>query len=376
MRRVKITTQIETWAQDYADEMEGKVAHAGFKSDTTPLVKLQELENQLRDSKTEILVQFGKRRYHHYKADTQPQYADYVKLIQTIYTGLNNVKPSGYLALKNQFNKLVPDTEIVKVRVKAKRKTMSFADRVVEAMRYDAVQSKIFGKYIRLLGFRSCVYCNAQFATTATVSKVVKEKGVFKKIRKVPGTFYELDHNLPKSVYPFLCTNFYNLQPCCGSCNRRKNSNALDYSVYYEDGDGSDPRPLHFALLPTDVIEFRTNNKCDNIGAHLCNAGSNLPPTDKNSTLAKKFENMFGVQGVYDEYKDLVEELLWRHKIYSKGYVSALDAQMTGLGVSSFDFKQYILGTYTDDKDAFKRPFTIMLQDLWEQLEGKKASDI
>lgn len=231
MRRVKITPQIEAWAQDYADEMEGKVAHAGLKSDAAPLVKLQELENLLRDSKTEILVQFGKRRYHHYKADTQPQYADYVKLIQTVYTGLNNVKPSGYLALKNQFNKLVPDTEIVKVRVKAKRKTMSFADRVVEAMRYDAVQSKIFGKYIRLLGFRSCVYCNAQFATTATVSKVVKEKGVFKKIRKVPGTFYELDHNLPKSVYPFLCTNFYNLQPCCGSCNRRKNSNALDYSV-------------------------------------------------------------------------------------------------------------------------------------------------
>lgn len=376
MRRVKITPQIEAWAQDYADEMEGKVAITGIKSDATPLIKLQELENLLRDSKTEILVQFGKRRFHHYKADTQPQYADYVKLIQTVYTGLNNKKPSEYRALKNQFNKLVPDTEIVKVRVKAKRKTTSFADRVVEAMRYDAVQSKVFGKYIRLLGFRSCVYCNAQFATTATVSKVVKEKGVFKRIRKVPGTYYELDHNLPKSVYPFLCTNFYNLQPCCGSCNRRKNSNPLDFSVYYEDGDGSDPRPLHFALLPTDVIEFRTNNKCDNIGAHLCNAGNNLPPTDKNSTLAKQFENLLGVQGVYDEYKDLVEELLWRHKIYSQGYVNALSAQMKRLGVSSFDFKQYILGTYTDENDAFKRPFTIMLQDLWEQLEGKKASDI
>lgn len=93
-------------------------------------------------------------------------------------------------------------------------------------------------------------------------------------------------------------------------------------------------------------------------------------------TLAKKFENTFGIQGIYNEYKDIVEELLWRHKIYSKGFVKSLDAQMKSLGISSFDFKQFILGTYVDESDAFKRPFTIMLQDIWEQLEGKKADKI
>ena len=36
MRRVKITPQIEAWAQDYADEMEAKVAITGIKSDATP----------------------------------------------------------------------------------------------------------------------------------------------------------------------------------------------------------------------------------------------------------------------------------------------------------------------------------------------------
>ena len=49
---------------------------------------------------------------------------------------------------------------------------------------------------------------------------------------------------------------------------------------------------------------------------------------------------------------------------------------MKSLGISSFDFKQFILGTYVDESDAFKRPFTIMLQDIWEQLEGKKAEKI
>ena len=127
---------------------------------------------------------------------------------------------------------------------------------------------------------------------------------------------------------------------------------------------------------PKNLIEYRLNNKCDGIGAHLCNKDTDLPPTDRVRTLARNYENILGVQGVYDEYQDFITELLWRHKIYSKGFVKSLDMQMKSLGISSFDFKQFILGTYTDETDSFKRPFTIMLQDIWEQLEGQKASMI
>lgn len=387
MRRIEITQQIEVWAKAYANEMEDTSANSPFKTGRDPVSKLQELEASLRDHSTEILIAFkqmtkkGKTKSanHHYRADQKSEFAEYVKLIWTVYPGLNCVKPSGYDALTRRFDILVSHKDIDKVRIKikGKKKVKSFADLIVEAMNYSKVQSEIFSPYVKKMGFRTCVYCNAQFATTATISKVVRDnKGRLKKINHEPGTFYELDHNRPKSIYPFLSTNFYNLQPCCSSCNRRKSNSKFSFSVYYENGDGSEIHPLHFAIKPKDLIEYRVSNKCDGIGAHLCNKGTDLPPTDRVRSLAKKFEITLGVQGVYDEYQDFVTELLWRHKIYSKGFVKSLDAQMKSLGISTFDFKQFILGTYTDEQDAFKRPFTIMLQDIWEQLEGQKASKI
>lgn len=34
--------------------------------------------------------------------------------------------------------------------------------------------------------------------------------------------YYDLDHGKPKAKYPYLCTSFFNLQPACPSCNRKK----------------------------------------------------------------------------------------------------------------------------------------------------------
>lgn len=332
MRRIEVTRQVEAWAKDYADKMEDTSARSPFQAGTDPVSKLKDLEAYLRDHSTEILIAFkqktkkGKTRSasHHYCADRKLEFAEYVKLIWSEYPGLNRIKPSGYDALIRRFDRLVSHKNIDKVRVKIKGKKneKSFADLIVEAMNYDKVQSKLFSPYVKQLGFRTCVYCNAQFATTATVSKLVRDnKGRLKYINHVPGTFYELDHNRPKSIYPFLCTNFYNLQPCCSSCNRRKSNSKFSFSVYYENGDGSEIHPLHFAIKPENLIEYRLNNKCDGIGAHLCNKDTDLPPTDRVRTLARNYENTLGVQGVYDEYQDFITELLWRHKIYSKGFV-------------------------------------------------------
>ena len=88
------------------------------------------------------------------------------------------------------------------------------------------------------------------------------------------------------------------------------------------------------------------------------------------TTIAGKFVNMFGIQGVYEEHEDIVEEILWKHKIYSKGFMTAMENQIKTLGIAGFDMKRFILGGYYDKEDDFlKRPLSIMKNDLWEQLE-------
>ena len=65
----------------------------------------------------------------------------------------------------------------------------------------------------------------------------------------------------------------------------------------------------------------------------------------------------------------LVEELLWRNRIYTKGIVDATNKQFEKLDIEKgFDFDRYILGTYAKKDEVLKRPLTAMKQDLWEQL--------
>lgn len=70
-----------------------------------------------------------------------------------------------------------------------------------------------------------------------------------------------------------------------------------------------------------------------------------------------------------NEHEDIVEEILWKHKIYSEGFMTATINQIKSLGIDGFDMKRFILGGYYDkEEDFLKRPLSIMKNDVWEQL--------
>ena len=60
--------------------------------------------------------------------------------------------------------------------------------------------------------------------------------------------------------------------------------------------------------------------------------------------------------------------MLWRHKIYSSSGIAALKDGFKELFQDGFDIDRFLLGTYADAKDVFKRPLTIMKQDVMKQL--------
>lgn len=379
MRRRLIDSSIKIMADCYARHLEDAT---NFEKGQSPLERLLTLEHKLRLASAKIKVEIMPRKgrhpakYTNYTGRTKPELADYVKAIADNYAGLNSLLPSKYKS--DVIDKIEPKLkgiDVEKVRVKIGRKNRTLSEFIVEAMRYKYVQEKLMQRFMHKLEIKSCAYCNAQFAVTALVEseRTVDRKGKLR-IKHAEGSFYELDHNLPKSKYPYLCTNFYNLQPCCSSCNRRKNARELGFSMYYELGNPMPFRPLHFALEAKDLIAYRVRNRCKGITAHLCNIGFDTKPVEGDGSLADRFNQILGVDGVYQEFSDEIEEILWRHKIYSKGMVTSLSAQMKALGIKSFDFKRFILGTYTEDSDAAKRPLTVMAQDVWEQIDGCKAS--
>lgn len=368
MRRILITLQIKDIARQYAKRLENG---DDFTKGNAPKDKLRLLASALGKSSTRIRILKNKATY---KGASFLASAKYVQTILNNYDGLNNLLPSQYDSfIGDKLNSIIIGEKPNDIKVKIRKKQeCSLSDLIVEAMGYSKVQSSIMPKYIRDLGIKTCVYCNAQFATTASLHTIkISKKGAL--IKNEAMACYELDHNKPKSKYPYLCTNFYNLQPSCSSCNRRKGDRELQFSLYYEDIQDDSSRPVHFALNGEDIIRFRATNKCDGIKAFLCNNSKDVPPPIADTTsIAGELNTKLGIQSVYDEHSDVVEEILWKHKIYSSGLMSALSRQLPSLGITGFDIKRFILGGYfTRESDFLKSPLSVLKDDVWEQLDKK-----
>lgn len=408
MRRILIDENIQNLAADYVSNLPHIVGDVK--------TRLQTLAEDLKLSSTEILVctpEKNKKTKNNQSIrkktspsaieatnaeqplkDKQEKYkgvshkgvdyqsvSEYVEKISELYETLNSMLPSQFGSCSNEIDGFLGGVPVEDIWVSLKgNEKQSLYELIVAVMGYDKVRSDLMPNYIKKLGIRTCVYCNAQFAMTTLIEDVHEriktgKRGRPKDARIIPlmGGYYELDHNKPKSKYPYFCTNFYNLQPCCSSCNKRKSAQDLPFSLYYEDGD-KHHSPLHFAISPIDVIEFHTKGKCKEIKPYLCDENHPGQPVEakKDGTLAERFNYIFDIDRIYAEHEDEVEELLWRNKIYTKSIVDATNKQFEHLGIDGFDFDRYILGTYAKREECLKRPLTVMKQDVWEQVTKVK----
>ena len=368
MRRILIDNRIKDLAADYVKDISIEVV--GVEN------FLRSLAEELKKRTTKICV-CTPDNTNCYKGDEYQSVSQYVGEIANQYGRLNNLLPSQFDGVMSQIDGKLGMIKVEDIIVKLKDKEKKpLYELIVDIMGYNKVRKKIFPQYVNELNIKTCVYCNSQFAITTFIEDVhekimLGKPGRPKKAIVIPrlGGYYEIDHNKPKSRYPYFCTNFYNLQPCCSSCNKRKLARDLPFSIYYEEGD-PDPAPLRFAISPQDVIDFHTKGKCKGVKPYLCDEAN---PTKrvvakKDGTLAERFNYIFDIDKIYAEHDDEVEELLWRNRLYTQGIVSATSSQFKSLKIEGFDFGRYILGTYPNREDALKRPLTAMKQDIWEQV--------
>lgn len=163
-------------------------------------------------------------------------------------------------------------------------------------MRYDYVYHGII-PYLQKIDIRTCIYCNVQYAATAK-----KQNGTYE-------VFYELDHFYPNSLYPFLCTNFYNLQSYCGACNKHK-SNKRIHSIYIQTIGMK--KPLHFSSVLTEGLWLTYIWQAKNGWQTDC---FDAP---SNTTLRDNHKDCFHITALYAAFKDVAEEIIWKHKAWDE----------------------------------------------------------
>lgn len=283
-----------------------------------------------------------------------PDYANYVKTIKDKYCLLLILKPQYFdIVAKKYFNcystinlsKKIQDSNKYPLTINYYFKSKKFYELIIDALRYDEVRNE-FLPYIYELGITSCVYCNAQFATT-----IINEK------KKYSGK-YELDHYYPKSKYPFLCTSFFNLQPSCANCNKSKKDNPINFNLYTNDIDSISP--FSFELEKNSLIKYMLDQKYVDLKLSFnCN----------DVKLKKNHEKNFHITELYETHKDVVEELIWKAKIYNKSYKDSLKQSFNNLFPNNTDFNRLILGNYTKPNQIHKRPLALLEQNIARQLK-------
>ena len=187
MRRMTITPEIEALAEEYKERLLYKTPKNSVVSRACSNLKF--LRDKINEGGIEPLQDIA--------------YVDYIERIENRYEILLTMHPKDFCDEFDAFNEIVGGTHLsdnllVKVNRKGESiqpRNVKFYELLVWALRYENVQGSIFPDYIRKLGIRTCVYCNAQYAIATRQNKA----------------FYQLDHCFPKSRYPFLATSFFNL---------------------------------------------------------------------------------------------------------------------------------------------------------------------
>jgi len=286
------------------------------------------------------------------------KYRQYVDKIITEYEPILSATPDKMRTLIREFDALNVD-----VNRKIPNKKIKFYEAIVSAMRYDALRDKESIPYLKNSGIRVCVYCNSQYALTVEniYYRYTKKRKIRKQVRERKALL-ELDHYYPKSVYPFLCTSFFNLYPVCSSCNRSKSDSEEIFFELYTENTVQNLNTFNFRIDDESLVRYKTCKRCSvlKFGFEAINSRDNDLKEGHNKT--------FCIEGIYKTQQDLAEEIIIKSDIYTPAYKKSL---LTSFGSAICDesmLNRLILGNYSKEEDIHKRPLAKFTQDLAIQL--------
>lgn len=340
MRKITIDQKIIQLAENYQKELLYTYPTKDRVSRST--MELEKLKDRI--TKKELCLA---------KGDPKPL-SEYIDKMIRHYQFLLVAQPRHYKKIIGFFEKTIQADDISSLTLKSPKGNLLFYEEIVRCMRYDYVQRKVFPSYIRALSLKTCVYCNSQHAIT-TKNNI---------------TTYELDHCWPKSKHPYLCTNFFNLQPCCGCCNKHKSSTTFETKHYnlsiWKTPNDKDDKLFGYKINDNSLAQFLLDHKQESLSIEF----------DKTQTGDAEYESLIEaikqklhIEELYKEHKDIAEEVVWKATSYSPSYLASLrKAFAQKYDETPENWARLLLGTYTSTNESYKRPLAELIQDIARQL--------
>lgn len=338
MKRIVLTPVLEQYAQDYLEEIRNLIADK-------PETRLARLSDDLKLAGYKDEAGYVDIIYRHFPeiiTATPEQMGNKIAPLFAACHGMNLSNPI--------------DIALTAADGRKKQVSQKFYSLVVDALGYNEVQQKVFPKYIKKMGIKSCVYCNAQYAVAAKKGKTDGGKAYI--------STYTLDHYLPKSEYPYLASSFFNLYPCCSACNQAKSYKDPIFELYIKPGETIEKRnPFEFHLDSYSFVKYSMSGDADDLKVSL-KPRVGIPQKELNV-----YEDYFHISKLAANYNDTIEEIIWKYRMYNKAGRKALYDSFSQLLPKTTVFNRFILGNYDQERDILKRPLAKLVQDVAKQLK-------
>lgn len=188
------------------------------------------------------------------------------------------------------------------------------------------------------LKIRVCPYCNRNYIFTANASGTPKVRAQF-------------DHYLPKKKYPIFALCFYNLIPSCSICNKLKGEQLISFNPYQE----GFPINQKF-ILSKGESDLSWVHPTSELKVSLTNSKDNLNKTQ------------FLLEQLYQQHADVAKEIVMKAQAYNDNYYDGIIHSFQGAGYTKEYINNLIWGTYTNDNQLEKRPFSKFTKDILKQI--------
>ena len=205
--------------------------------------------------------------------------------------------------------------------------------------------------FIQELHVKVCPYCNRQYITS-----------FHKNNHQV--TTADIDHYYPKSQYPLLSMNFFNMVPSCSICNsrlkgkKRINQIEIHLNPFFDDTDS-----LIFAVN-NDSLEalYNFSNSEVKISVDI-----NRTKNKSNQKRAENSKKMFYLPALYNTHIKEVKKIRENINRFSKEYFNnTFNKNYSGLFDNYEELKQAVF--HFNYISAGDEPLTKLKRDVYNQL--------
>jgi hypothetical protein len=193
---------------------------------------------------------------------------------------------------------------------------------------YDKLSSSEKKKFYNYHKIKTCIYCNRNYIFNLDSNGHVKG---------------QLDHFYPKDLYPFFAMSYYNLIPCCSTCNFIKGT----FDTFSTNSINPYLRPDHklFETAPISNMKYE------------------FKPFNEELLTKLQIRNIYN-EGHIDIVNDLYKKFFHKN---SKKYFNGLKKVHKELELKEEDFYRFITNSYKEEKEFHKRSFSKMTYDLIQE---------